>query len=220
MIKILSYTKNPITFIGQCVGGCYNSDTTNSQKNFKRGRQCILDNHGRVLEYPDITVEISNYSARVIRELYTHVIGTTKTQSSTRYINYENFNYYTPQSIKNNKIAHEEYFKFMNETMNTYEKLLDLDIPKEDVANILPLGMNTKIVLKINARALEHMYSVRSCNRAYIEFRELMKELKQELSLLDDEWAWLCENIFKAKCEKQGYCDESQSCGKYPKKTN
>ncbi len=219
MIKVLNYTQNPITFIGQCVGNCYGSDTTDSQKNYKRGKQCILDNHGRVMEYPDVTIEISDYSSRVIREIYTHVVGTTRTQESTRYINYKDFKYYTPKSIQQNELALEEYNDCMDFITKYYEKLLSLGIPKEDVANILPLGMNTRIVLKINVRALEHMFSIRTCNRAYIECRDLMKELKQVLNNLDDEWKWLCDNLFKTQCDKQGYCTESHdSCGRFPVK--
>lgn len=218
MIKIINYTQNPLTFIGQCVGNCYGSDTTDTIKNYKRGKECVESGHGRVLEYADIIVEISGYSARVIRELGRHVIGTTYTQESTRYINYKNFDYYIPDKIKNNPKALDVYNNFMSIVSDTYKQLIELGIPKEDVGNILSLGMNTKIVLKINARALEHLFAVRECTRAYKEFRDLMKEFRLEINKLDEEWKWLADNIFKVQCAKNGYCSEKFSCGRYPKK--
>ena len=42
----------------------------------------------------------------------------------------------------------------MGNIQNAYKQLEDLKIPKEDIANILPLGMESKMVLKINARAI------------------------------------------------------------------
>lgn len=218
MIKILNYTQKPITFIGCCVGNCYGSDTSNDEKNYKRGKECISSGHGRVMEYADVVLEISGYSARVIRELGRHIIGTTYTQESTRYINYNDFKYYIPKTIQKNESALAQYVELMDKVSSTYDSLLKLGIPKEDIGNILPLGMDTRIVLKINARAIAHMFEIRECTRAYIEFRDLMKELRLSLSELDSEWKWMCDNLFKVQCEKNGYCTEHYSCGRFPKR--
>jgi len=51
----------------------------------------------------------------------------------------------------------------MKTIQNAYKQLEELNIPKEDIANILPLGMESKMVLKINARAILHMAEVRLC---------------------------------------------------------
>lgn len=220
MIKVLEYTKNPISFMGECSGRCWGSDTSDSYENFRRGKDCIKSGHDRVMEYPDITIEISRYSARVIREIYTHIIGTTRLQESTRYVDYSDFQYYIPDTIKNNQSALEIYEKTMSDIMFGYQQLIDLGIPKEDVANVVPLGSESKVVLKINVRALSHMFEVRECTRAYKEFRLFIDELKRILSSLDNEWKWLCDNEFKIKCEKLGYCEETYSCHKFPKKGN
>lgn len=56
-----------------------------------------------MLEFPQIYLEISGYSARVIRELYTHISGApTRLQASTRYIDYTNegFDCIIPKSIE------------------------------------------------------------------------------------------------------------------------
>lgn len=217
MIKILDYTEKPLTFIGRCVGNCYGSNIEDDKKNYKRGKQCVADGHGRVLEYPDVTMEIDGYSVKVIRELYTHIIGTTRTQESTRYVNLKQRGYFTPPLIEQNEVANQLYTETMNKIFESYQILTLLGVPKEDASMLLPLGMKTKIVFKINARALLHMAELRMCSRAYHEFRQLMKEIKNELSGLDEEWAEIAD-MMKPRCEIVGYCVEHECCGRKPKK--
>lgn len=212
-------TKNPITLIGKEAGICWGSDIDNMDKNYKRGIDCIKSNHGRTLEFPQIYLTIDGYSARCIRELYTHIGGSpTRVQASTRYIDYNKFDYYIPSAIKNNEIALNKYKAYMKVIQTVYKELLDLGIPKEDIANILPLGMNTKIVLRTNLRQLIDMMKVRQCSRAYSEIRELMKEIKLELSKYSDEWRTLCSDYMPIKCEESGYCNEKYGCGYRPSK--
>lgn len=94
-------TKNPITLMGQRAGCCWNANVSDDEKNYKRGLDCIKSGHGRVMEYANVEMIIDGYSARTIREWYTHLGGTpTRLQASTRYIDYNNFTYVTPTSIK------------------------------------------------------------------------------------------------------------------------
>ena len=218
MIQIRKCDLNPITSIGEVAGICWGADTKDKTKNYKRGIDCLKNNHGRVMEYTDIEVVVEGYSARVIRELYTHIIGTSRLQASTRYVDYSYFDYYTPVAIQKNKIAKEKYDNCMNTIKDTYKALLDLGIKKEDIGGLLPLNSTTKIVLKINLRALIHMFNMRTCNRAYIEFRGLMKELKTALSNLSEEWKYICDNYFVPKCIADGYCTETFSCNLMPSK--
>lgn len=217
MIEILNYTSNPITYVGLVAGTCWGADTSDKAKNYKRGLECIENNHGRTFEYPDITFVISEYSARVIREVYTSIVGTSRLQESTRYVDCEDFSYYTPPSI-NNELKLNTYNNAMESIQESYGELIELGIPKEDVANILPLGMDTKIVLKINLRALIRLFEVRTCTRAYKEYRKLMNDIKQIVSKLDEEWSLLCKEHFLTICDKQGFCIEKFSCLRKPKK--
>ena len=212
MIKVINATQNPLSLMGECASECWGS-TPSSQI----GIDCIDSGHGRVLEYPDVTLSISGYSARVIREIYTHIIGTTRLQASTRYIKYGEFDYIIPKSIKNNENAYNYYCGLMQQISFVYKELENLGIPKEDIANILPLGMESKIVLKINARAILHMAEVRLCNRAYWEFRTFIKELLYKVSKIDNEWNKII-SYAKPKCEVMGYCNEKNSCGRYTKR--
>ena len=93
-------TKNPITLMGKRAGVCWGADITDDAKNYKRGLDCLVSGHGRVMEYVNVEMVLDGYSARVIREWYTHLGGApTRLQASTRYINYENFEYIVPPKI-------------------------------------------------------------------------------------------------------------------------
>ena len=220
-VTVQKYTiENPISMMGEEAGICWNSDVENKDKNYKRGLQCLRDGHMRVAEYVQVYLIIEGYSARVIRELYTHIGGApTRLQESTRYVDCSNFNYVIPDSIKKNGTALAAYEEFMDVVRIGYEALKEAGVSKEDAANILPLGMETKVVLRTNLRHLIEMSEQRLCNRAYWEFRDLMKEIIEKLSWYSDEWCDLVEfnDVFKPKCEKLGYCPESNGCG-YVKK--
>ena len=213
-------TKNPITLMGQRAGVCWGADIDDPVKNYKRGLDCITSGHGRVLEYVNVEMILDGYSARVIREWYTHIGGApTRLQASTRYIKYENFEYVLPHTIEKNETARKIYEQTMNTIADSAQKLEEeCGIPREDAAMLLPLGMSTKIVDKRNLRNLIEMSHQRLCTRAFWEYRELMKDICKALSDYSEEWAYLVENYFVPKCEVSGFCTEKKSCKRKPLK--
>ena len=211
-------TKNPITLIGHRAGVCWGADVTDDKKNYKRGLDCIKANHGRALEYVNIETIIDGYSARVIRELYTHIGGApTRLQASTRYIDYSDFEYITPSSLKTD-VEKDIYDNVMYVISKAAQSLEKRGVPREDIGLMLPLGMTTRIVDKRNVRNVMDMSRQRLCSRAYWEYRELMKNYLDELSKYSEEWATLIPMIMMPKCDMLGYCPETYSCGRKPKK--
>lgn len=212
-------TKNPITLMGERAGICWGSDLSDEEKNYKRGLDCLSSGHGRVLEYVNVELILDGYSARVIREWYTHIGGSpTRLQASTRYINYKEFDYIIPPKIEADPIAKEKYVQAMDLIAQTCARLeTECGIPREDAALLLPLGMTTKIVDKRNVRSLIEMSHQRMCTRAYWEYRVLMQDICKALSDYSPEWKYLVENYFMPKCEVSGYCTEKKSCGRKPR---
>lgn len=218
-IKIIDITKNPLQRIGEVASACWNSSAPTLEHKKQIAIDCINSGHHRPMESIHITMIIEGYSARMIRELYTHIGGMPmRLQESTRYVDCSHFNYYTPDSIKNNSLAHDEYISLMDEIQRVYFYLQNQNIPKQDIANILPLGMMTKIIFDVNLRNLLHMAEVRLCNRALKEYRDFMQELKQVLNKVDDEWDYIIKHYYKSKCDILGYCNEKNSCGLMSKK--
>lgn len=67
-IKTNKTTMNPLSEMGECAAYCYGmEDKPNRFINI--AKRCLAENHGRVTEFVNIEMEISGYSAKVIREL-------------------------------------------------------------------------------------------------------------------------------------------------------
>lgn len=215
-------TTEPISVIGEEAGVCWGADTTDKNKNYKRGLDCIKSEHGRTFEFPDVYMILDGYSARVIREWYTHIGGSpTRLQASTRYIDYEHgFGFVTPPSIRNNPKAHDIYTGIMADICDGLRALDELGVPREDAALCLPLGMETKIVCKHNLRNLMDMSHQRMCNRAYHEYRALFNDVCEALSSYSPEWEYIVSHYFMPKCKYTGFCNEKQSCGMMPKRSD
>lgn len=215
-------TKNPISLMGMRAGVCWGADITDAEKNYKRGLDCLKSGHGRVMEYVNVEMVIDGYSARVIREWYTHLGGSpTRLQESTRYVDSSGFDYVFPETIKKSGMAAVKYIDLMSKINYTVKCLVnDYGIPKEDAAMLLPLGMTTKIVDKRNMRNLVDMSHQRMCNRAYWEYRQMFNDILKALSEYSEEWHYLIKEygLFEPKCEAQGYCTEKKSCGRKPYK--
>lgn len=219
-------TENPLQKMGYNAGVCWAAPLDDAEKNRKRAISCIKAGHGRVLEYVDVEMVISGASARCLRELYTHIGGSpTRLQSSARYVSEEQgFGYYIPPKIENNAELKPIYEDGMELIQKTYNSLMARKATKEDAANILPLGMESKMVWKINLRALINFMNRRLCTRALKEIRDLSIEIKDRLAEKNEEWAWIATNLFVPTCEIYKYrnpnlvfCPEQQCCGKHKK---
>ena len=214
-------TEKPISVMGMEAGICWGGDVTDEEKNYKRGLDCLQSGHLRTAEYPQVYMVLDGYSARVIREFYTHIAGgPTRLQASTRYINYKDFDCIVPPKVSKDPLATITYLEAIENTQTALQTLEKAGVPKEDSANLLPLGMATKVVVRTNLRNLIDMAHQRLCSRAYWEFRILMNDIIEALAYYSSEWENLVKQhkIFKPKCAVCGFCEEKYSCGAYPTK--
>lgn len=222
-IIILDETSShPVQLIGKMSGICYGSDITNEAKNYKRGLDCLENNHGRTLESVDIYMILEGYSAKTVREFYTHIGGSPmRLQSSTRYIDYAKKG--LPCIIPPKIEAIPEAKKIFTDTLNVIATAAnrlenEFNIEKEDASMLFPLAMESKFVVKCNLRMLIEMSHQRMCNRAFWEYRQLMRDLCKALKARDSEWEYIIDTYMKPKCDILGYCSERFSCGRRPKK--
>lgn len=208
-------TKTPLELSGFAAGYCWGATLSDFAKNYIRGLDCFNSDHMRTAEFPKLYLTIEGYSAKVIREFYTHIIDVTRLQASTRYIDYKNFEYVTPPKIENNSEALDIYTDTMDFISKSIERLVELGIPKEDASGLLPLNYSTKIIVCIGLREFMQMCRKRRCMRAYHEFRELMDEIVKQLTLYSPDYALLNDKgFFDAQCDVLGYCPESHGCGR------
>lgn len=196
--------KNPITLAGRMIGVCYNSDTTDDEKNYNRGLKAMRDGHGRVMEYCTVWMTIHDFSAKVMREFYTHIGGApTRTQASTRYIQYKDFDYVVPPSVYKDERAMQAYHMCMEVIVDTTTLLREkCGVSKEDANMLLPLGMTTTVSCHFNLRTLSAMAEQRLSERAYWEFRDLMAYIMGALDAYSDEWKTLVDEFMRKRREQ------------------
>ena len=220
-IELLYVDREPLEKMGRLAGICWNAPLDDREKNRRRAIDCIKATHWRVMEFVDITVVITGFSARCLRELYTHIGGSpTRLQESTRYVAENGFGFYTPAKCEGNQ----DYEHAMNGIRHDYDLLIAAGIPREDAANVLPLGMDSKMVWKVNLRTLVNFFNRRLCSRALKEIRDLAGMLRKELSAVDDDWKVISDALFVPMCEiykwrnpAMCFCQETRCCGRHPK---
>ena len=65
----------------------------------------------------------------------------------------------------------------MEDVMNLYQRMVDAGIPAEDARYITPQAVPTALIMTMNARELRHFFSLRCCNRAQWEIRQMADEM-------------------------------------------
>ncbi len=139
--------------------------------------------HESVLEHTSFTFGIEGVSRVLLAQLTRHRIASFSVQSQ-RYVSYENgFGYIIPPSIEAlGDEAAEEYRKQM-ETIEgwyrTWQERLGKEGEKsnEDARFVLPNACETRILMTMNTRELLHFFSLRMCNRAQWEIREMAGQM-------------------------------------------
>lgn len=201
---------------------CYDSTPT---ERFKILQKCIASGHDSILEHSHITFEVEGVSRALLAQITRHRIASFSVQSQ-RYVNQtknkECFNYVIPKSIRNTKDMRiiDTYIDCMRQINDSYNKLMDLKIDKEDARYVLPNACETKFCITVNLRSFINMCNERLCSKAQDEIRELFKKMKiefiDEITYgLDetDEIITVFEDALQPKCIKAGKCFEQKPCG-------
>jgi len=95
------------------------------------------------------------------------------------------------------------------ELQHMYEMLIEAGVPREDARYVLPEGTATSLILTMNARELRHFFSLRCCNRAQWEIRELANRMR----LLCKSAAPMLFARCGAPCQMGLACPEVRPCG-------
>jgi thymidylate synthase (FAD) len=183
-VTLLRYTKDPEILCGAAALTSTKSgnpseilkkmDLETAERVIKR---VVGYGHASVIEHASFTFSIEGVSRAMTHQLVRHRIASF-TQQSQRYVTYDALEkYVTPSSIGDDADARKIYDKTLDLISETYRKLLNLGIPKEDARFILPNAAKTNIIVTMNARELHHFFNLRCCARAQWEIRETAIEM-------------------------------------------
>ncbi|PVU75305.1 FAD-dependent thymidylate synthase, partial [Acidianus hospitalis] len=90
--------------------------------------------------------------------------------------------YYQPVTPPSAEKRNEELVKkAYDDAYKYYYELLQNGVPEEDARYVLPNGVNTNIVVTMNARELYNFFALRLCSRAQWEIRAVAWKMLEEV---------------------------------------
>ena len=206
-VELINYTKNAEETIAQAGKLCYSRVGVDEikekldDKSIEKYISMLMDmGHMSPIEHVSFTFAVEGVSRTLTHQLVRHRLA-SYSQQSQRYVKLENFEYIVPPAIKEDEKALEIYKKSMENSMKVYQDISESLFDKyyqenlsagmnekqarskaekksiEDARYVFPNACETKIVFTMNARSLLHFFSLRCCNRAQWEIREMAFEM-------------------------------------------
>ena len=179
---------------------------TDSDNGYRSLQHSLASGHESVLEHAVFNFRIEGISRVTLAQLTRHRLASFSVQSQ-RYVKLDDPELVIPKTIRNSSFFAEAQ-STMRYCLNLYQRMVDAGIPAEDARYVTPQAVPTTLILTMNARELRHFFSLRCCNRAQWEIRELADEM---LRLCRKEAPTLFENAGPG-CVTDG-CQEKRSCG-------
>lgn len=211
----MNYTPNPDETVYRAAVICYSKDyipedaVPDNEKIKKLINHLYSSGHLSTFEHASFTFAITGISRIATHQLVRHRMASFSQQSQRYVASGEHDFQVVPPSIAERPDLLEEYTAMANGCMKFYESLVLAGVNKEDARYILPHGMSSKITVTMNARELDHFFTLRMCERAQWEIRNLagkMLELaRKKAPLLFEKSGPPCA---------RGKCPESNPCGK------
>ena len=208
IVKLISHTEEPEKLCGMAAACCYDSDDYESALRHSAGA-----GHTSVLEHASFTFLVDGISRACLAQLTRHRMASYSVQSQ-RYVRLDGCELVIPETIRKleNADLRDRAIQSMMDAMKIYAELVDFGVPAEDARYITPQSVPTRLFLTMNARELLHFFSLRTCNRAQWEIRDMAKKM-----------LILCRDVSPEIFGKAGpgcltgKCPEKRPCG-HPQK--
>ena len=180
IVRLLAHTPDADRICAAAAHSCYSEDSAadllETVDPAKMLRHVMGMGHHSVIEHAVFTFSVEGVSRALTHQLVRHRIASFS-QQSQRYVRLSEPTYVVPETVKRDPEAMKVYEETMDGIWDSYSKLIGMGIPAEDARYVLPNGCTTNITITMNARELLHFFSMRCCNRAQWEIREMADEM-------------------------------------------
>lgn len=179
-VELLYHTPDPERAIATAARLCYapvgasELMETMPEERVKSVLSTIMSSgHFSTLEHASYTFAVDGVSRALTHQLVRHRIASFN-QQSQRYVRFaDGVATVKPESVAASEEASSVFDQAIAAAVEAYGKLLDAGVPAEDARYLLPNAAETKIVITMNVRELLHFFSLRCCNRAQWEIRDM-----------------------------------------------
>lgn len=179
-VELLSYNPDADRICAAAGRSCYSESSSADLMSEMNDPGKVLGKivgmgHHSVIEHAVFTFSVEGVSRALTHQLVRHRIASFS-QQSQRYVPLKEPTYVIPETIKNDPNALRVYEDLMLEIWDVYEELAEV-VPAEDARYVLPNGCTTNITITMNARELLHFFSLRCCERAQWEIRDMAEKM-------------------------------------------
>ncbi|MCL5256367.1 MAG: FAD-dependent thymidylate synthase [Chloroflexi bacterium] len=221
-VRLVAYTPEPERTAAAAARLCYSSVSAISllenitEPEIERLLESVIAaGHLSTIEHISFTFAIDGLSRAASHQLVRHRLA-SYSQQSQRYVSLKTPEYVTPPSIASKPALREAFEQAMEQDHKLYRQLQEAGIPAEDARYVLSNATTTRLVMTMNARELIHVSGLRLCRHAQWEIRRLFGKVKVEVAQV----APIIARHLQPKCLPLGYCDERETCGLRPLKTD
>ena len=202
-VTLIAHTPDPEKLVAASAKLCYSPatiadlmDGLDEQKTTDFLNMLTDFGHQSPIEHISFTFGIEEVSRTLLAQITRHRIASFSVQSQ-RYVKEKQFSFVTPPEIA----ADEQASALYQQTHNAYIRLAEILEEKhyqtfigqgieekkaknmaqkkaiEDARFVLPNACDTKMILTMNARSLLNFFTLRCCNRAQWEIRDVATQM-------------------------------------------
>jgi len=179
-VTLLAHTPDADRICAAAGNSCYSerpsADIVEDIDSDKTLSRIVGMGHHSVIEHAVFTFCVEGVSRALTHQLVRHRVASFS-QQSQRYVSMDHASFVTPHTVEENEDALNLFDSVMDDIWDAYKKLEEMGIPAEDARYLLPNGCTTNITITMNARELLHFFSLRCCNRAQWEIREMADQM-------------------------------------------
>lgn len=220
-VELLQYPENPERAVAAAARLCYAPvgakelmETMPPERVQSVLATIMKSGHFSTLEHVSYTFAVDGVSRALTHQLVRHRLASFN-QQSQRYVKFtDGVDIVTPETISSNEETDRVFNEAIDTVLEGYRKLIDAGVPAEDARYLLPNAAETKIVITMNIRELLHFFSLRCCNRAQWEIREMAHRM---LELVTPTAPYIFMDA-GAPCVRGGCPEGKMTCGNpYPR---
>ena len=206
-VTLIAYTPDPERVVAQAAKLCYSSAGIGeiAEGLTPEKTAAFLDmlsdmGHDSPTEHASFTFGIEGVSRSFLAQITRHRIASYSVKSQ-RYVGEGSFEFVVPPEIDAVPEAREEFLAAMEEDRRHYERISELlalehrkrligsgktekqaesaarKLANEDARFVLPNACETRMICTFDARSLNHFFSLRCCNRAQWEIRDVAVQM-------------------------------------------
>lgn len=186
VVKIVTHTPDIDMLVARAALICYSNkpiDSITVTRSHARRliHTLINNNHTSPLEHASITYSISNISRACLAQLTRHRMA-SYTVRSHRHVRINNF--INPFNSTTQQQHYTMFNNAVNNSMHTYNTLLQQGVPCEVARAVLPISATTQLYMTANCRSLLNFFTQRLSAHAQDEIRALAHKMHDEAMIV------------------------------------